>query len=136
MRGARLPEEEEFLRRYPSQLSLGEAQRVLIAMAMLHRSSLLIADEPTSSLDLLTQAEILELFRELKVKLGTSILFISHDLLSVASISQRIAVIRVGTIVECRLTKEIFSDPQHPYTQQLVRSLPAMPQWLARSAAG
>lgn len=134
LRDVKLPDEEEFLRRYPSQLSVGQAQRVLIAMAMLHRPPLLIADEPTSSLDLLTQSEILELFRELSSKLGTSLLFISHDLLSVASISQRIAVIRNGTIVECRRTKEIFSDPRHAYTQQLVGSLPAMPQWQAKGA--
>jgi ABC-type dipeptide/oligopeptide/nickel transport system ATPase component len=136
LRSVQLPDQDEFLRRYPSQLSVGQAQRVLIAMAMLHRPALLIADEPTSSLDLLTQSEILELFRELSSKLGTSILFISHDLLSVASVSQRIAVIRNGSIVECRATKDLFSDPRHAYTQQLVRALPARPQWLAKGAAG
>jgi ABC-type dipeptide/oligopeptide/nickel transport system ATPase component len=71
----------------------------------------------------------------LSSKLGTSVLFISHDLLSVATIRQRIAVLQNGSIVECRPTKDIFSDPRHPYTQRLVRSLPAIPQWLAKGAS-
>src|SRR5438105_828561 len=88
-----LPESEEFLRRYPSEISVGQAQRVLIAMAILHRPLLLIADEPTSALDAVTQAEILALFAELNRKLGMSILFISHDLLSVYALCHRIALI-------------------------------------------
>src|SRR5581483_5287503 len=84
-----LPAEIEFLRRYPRQLSVGQAQRVLIAMAVLHRPSLLIADEPTSALDLITQSEILKLFAQLSRKFGMSILYVSHDLLSVATISHR-----------------------------------------------
>jgi ABC-type dipeptide/oligopeptide/nickel transport system ATPase component len=122
-----LPREESFLRRYPSQLSVGQAQRVLIAMAVLHRPPLLIADEPTSALDLITQAEILQLFASLSVKFGMSILYISHDLPSVATIAHRVAVMHQGEIVECRKTAEIFRAPSHPYTRQLIQSLPVMP---------
>jgi ABC-type dipeptide/oligopeptide/nickel transport system ATPase component len=131
-----LPPEEDFLRRYPSQLSVGQAQRVLIAMAVMHRPSLVIADEPTSALDIITQAEILNLFRDLSLKLQISILFISHDLLSVATISDRVAVMSQGQIVECRSTREIFSNPQHPYTRQLIKALPALPNFaLTHTAA-
>jgi ABC-type multidrug transport system ATPase subunit len=103
-----LPEDQDFLRRYPSQISVGQAQRVLIAMAVLHRPALLIADEPTSALDMVTQAEILQLFASLSVKFGISILYISHDLLSVATIAHRVAVMHEGEIVECRRTAELF----------------------------
>jgi len=130
-----LPPENEFLRRYPSQLSVGQAQRVLIAMAVMHRPSLVIADEPTSALDLITQAEILQLFRNLSRKLKISILFISHDLLSVATISDRVAVMSQGQIVECRSTRDIFTSPQHPYTQQLIKALPALPNFASAPAA-
>jgi peptide/nickel transport system ATP-binding protein len=129
-----LPGEQDFLRRYPSQLSVGQAQRVLIAMAVLHRPPLLIADEPTSALDLITQAEILQLFSNLSAKFGISILYISHDLLSVATIAHRVAVMHQGEIVECRRTAELFKNPSHPYTQQLIRSLPVVPQFAAASA--
>jgi ABC-type dipeptide/oligopeptide/nickel transport system ATPase component len=135
LRNVSLSEQDEFLRRYPSQLSVGQAQRVLIAMAILHRPPLLIADEPTSALDLITQSEVLRLFGDLSLRLGMSILFISHDLLSVATISHRVAVMEGGTIVECRPTREIFCDPAHPYTQQLIAALPAKPRFLARAAA-
>lgn len=131
-----LPEEAAFLDRYPSQLSVGQAQRVLIAMAILHRPPLLIADEPTSALDLITQSEILELFSGLSRKLNMSILYISHDLLSVATISHRVAVMEQGEIVECRPTQEIFTAPSHPYTQKLIHSLPAAPALAAKAAAG
>jgi len=130
-----LPGEQDFLRRYPSQLSVGQAQRVLIAMAILHRPPLLIADEPTSALDLITQAEILQLFSSLSAKFGISILYISHDLLSVATIAHRVAVMHQGQIVECRRTADLFQNPSHPYTQQLIRSLPVVPR-LASVSAG
>ena len=119
-----LSEAESFLDRYPSEVSVGQAQRILIAMAILHRPVLLIADEPTSALDLITQAEILQLFARLSRKLAMSILYISHDLLSVATISHRVAVMEQGEIVECRDTREIFTTPQHPYTRRLIESLP------------
>jgi peptide/nickel transport system ATP-binding protein len=123
-----LPADEDFLGLYPSQLSVGQAQRILIAMAVMHRPALVIADEPTSALDIITQSEILSLFEQLSRTLGISILYISHDLLSVATISNRMAVLSGGRIVECRPTTEIFRDPSHPYTRQLIRALPVMPQ--------
>jgi ABC-type glutathione transport system ATPase component len=122
-----LPHDQEFLRRWPSQLSVGQAQRVLIAMAIIHRPALLIADEPTSALDVITQAEVLALFRKLNQELGTSILYISHDLLSVSSICDRIAILNQGEIVECGPTEQIFSQPAHPYTQKLIDALPERP---------
>lgn len=134
MENVSLPPDQEFLKRYPSQLSVGQAQRVLIAMAVLHRPPLLIADEPTSALDLITQAEILQLFADLSRKFGMGILYISHDLLSVANISQRIAVMHRGQIVECRPTAEIFRKPEHPYTQALIQALPAPPSFAGRAA--
>jgi len=122
-----LPEDQEFLRRYPSEISVGQAQRVLIAMAILHRPLLLIADEPTSALDAVTQAEILALFAQLNRKLGMSILFISHDLLSVYALCHRIALIYEGTIVECNTPQAIFFNPVHPFTQRLIAALPTIP---------
>jgi len=119
-----LPADDQFLRRYPSQLSVGQAQRVLIAMAILHRPALLIADEPTSALDAITQSEILALFARLNRQLNMAILYISHDLLSVATICDRIAILNEGEIVECATADEIISSPSHPYTQRLIRSLP------------
>ena len=129
-----LPAEEEFLRRYPGQLSVGQAQRVLIAMAVLHRPALLIADEPTSALDVITQSDILQLFGTLSRKLNISILYISHDLLSVATISHRVAVMERGAIVEQRETAEIFRNPQHEYTRRLIGALPVIPQFRSAQA--
>ena len=127
-----LPADDSFLRRYPSELSVGQAQRVLIAMAVLHGPELLIADEPTSALDVITQAEILQLFSSLNQKLGMSILYISHDLLSVATISHRVAVMERGEIVECRNTADLFTSPAHSYTRKLISALPVAPQFTAR----
>jgi ABC-type glutathione transport system ATPase component len=124
LREVQLPDDHEFWRRYPSQLSVGQAQRVLIAMAILHRPPLLIADEPTSALDVVTQAEILELFARLHRQLGMAVLYITHDLLSVARLCQRVAILYQGEIVECGPPKEVFSTPAHPYTQRLVQALP------------
>ena len=129
-----LPAEKAFLRRYPSQLSVGQAQRVLIAMAVLHRPALLIADEPTSALDIITQAEILQLFSTLSRKFGMSILYISHELLAVSTICDRIAVMDQGQILECRKTADIFANPTHAYTQALIRALPVAPDFAAKHA--
>ena len=134
-----LPADDEFLRKYPSQMSVGQAQRVLIAMAVMHRPALLIADEATSALDVITQSEILALFRELNRSTGMAILYISHDLASVAGICDRIAILHAGEIVECGITEQIFAHPQHEYTQRLMaalpRILPASPELLVKSEA-
>jgi ABC-type dipeptide/oligopeptide/nickel transport system ATPase component len=122
-----LPSHAEFLRKYPSQMSVGQAQRVLIAMAILHRPALLIADEATSALDVITQSQILGLFAKLNRDTGMSILYISHDLASVAGICHRIAILHEGEIVECNTAERIFSDPQHEYTQRLISAMPRPP---------
>ncbi len=122
-----LPADADFLRKHASQLSVGQAQRVLIAMAVMHRPALLIADEATSALDVITQAEILQLFASLNRETGMSILYISHDLPSVAGICQRIAILNEGEIVECGPTAQIFAAPAHPYTRRLMSALPQIP---------
>ena len=119
-----LPGEAEFLRRRPSQLSVGQGQRVMIAMAILHRPALLIADEPTSALDTITQAEILRLFARLNRELGTAMLYISHDLLSVGALCHRIAILQDSRIVECGPPETIFESPRDEYTRRLVAALP------------
>ena len=127
MTSVSLPADEDFLRKHASQLSVGQAQRVLIAMAVLHRPALLIADEATSALDVITQSEILQLFAQLNRETGMSILYISHDLPSVAEICQRIAILHEGEIVESGPTAQIFAAPRHPYTRRLMSSLPHLP---------
>jgi len=121
-----LPSSDEFLSKYPSQMSVGQAQRVLIAMAVTHRPALLIADEATSALDVITQSEILALFRELNRSTGMAILYISHDLASVAGICDRIAILHEGQIVECNVTEAIFANPEHEYTKRLMAAMPQM----------
>jgi ABC-type dipeptide/oligopeptide/nickel transport system ATPase component len=129
-----LPAHAEFLRKYPSQMSVGQAQRVLIAMSILHRPALLVADEATSALDVITQAEILALFAKLNRDTGMSILYISHDLASVAGICHRIAILDAGQIVECNTAPQIFASPQHEYTRRLISAMPR--PVAAGSAAG
>jgi len=119
-----LPTDEKFLHLYPRQLSVGQAQRVLIAMALLHRPRLLIADEPTSALDPITRAEVISLLRELNRDMNIAILFISHELLLVASLCRRVAILQKGEIVESGSAEQIFYDPQHPYTRALIGALP------------
>ena len=118
-----LPAEESFLDRYPRQLSVGQAQRVLIAMAILHRPRLLIADEPTSALDAITQSEILDLFRSLNRELNMAMLFVSHDLLAVASLCSRIAILQRGQIVESGSTGQMFRDPRTEDTRALLQAV-------------
>ena len=125
LKSVSLPDDDEFLRRHPSQLSVGQGQRVIIAMAILHRPALLIADEPTSALDTITQSEILSLFARLNRELDMAILYISHDLLSVAALCHRVAILRDGEIVECDAPDVIFDSPRHPYTQRLIAALPS-----------
>jgi ABC-type dipeptide/oligopeptide/nickel transport system ATPase component len=126
-----LPSDDEFLKKFPAQMSVGQAQRVLIAMAVIHRPALLIADEATSALDVITQAEILRLFRELNRNSGMAILYISHDLASVAGICDRVAILHEGQIVESGSTHIVLTAPGHEYTQRLLASLPRMPQAMA-----
>jgi len=128
-----LPSNDDFLKKYPSQMSVGQAQRVLIAMAVMHRPALLIADEATSALDVITQSEILALFRTLNRNTGMAILYISHDLASVAGICDRIAILHEGQIVELGTAQQVLTAPRHEYTQRLMAALPEMPR---RTAAG
>jgi len=129
-----LPSDEGFLRRYPGQLSVGQAQRVLIAMAVLHRPALLVADEPTSALDPITQAELLELLVRLNRELGMGVLLISHDLMWTAKLCHRVAVLHEGSIVECEAAERLLSRPAHPYVRRLVAALPWRPE--AEAPAG
>ena len=122
-----LPAEPAFLRQYPRNLSVGLAQRFLIALAILHRPALLLADEPTSALDTITQAEILSLFRRLNRQQGIAILYISHDLASVASLCSRVAILHRGAIAECAPVEEVFQNPQHEYTRKLIAAIPRPP---------
>ncbi|MBS0655591.1 MAG: ABC transporter ATP-binding protein [Verrucomicrobia bacterium] len=117
---------EKRLSAYPHELSGGMRQRVLIAMALINRPKLLIADEPTTALDVTIQAQILDLLAELQGKTGTSILFITHDMGAVAHIANRVAVMYGGKIVETGSANEIFYTPQHPYTQMLLTCLPRL----------
>ena len=130
-----LPSSDEFLQKHPSQMSVGQAQRVLISMAVLHRPALLIADEATSALDVITQSEILALFRHLNRSSGMSILYISHDLASVAGICDRIAILHEGQIVETGTTEQVLTSPRHDYTQRLMAAMPRMPRLLASGKA-
>jgi len=124
-----LPSDKEFFRRRPSQISVGQAQRVLIALALLHRPALLIADEPTSALDPVTQAQIVDLLRRLNRQHSLSLLYISHDLISVLQLCDRIAVLDGGVIVE-NLPITQISHARHAATLALLNALPAPPDVL------
>lgn len=119
-----IPRPADQLDRYPHQFSGGMRQRVLIAIALALRPTLLIADEPTTALDVTVQAQVLELLRELTAQRGTAILLISHDLGIMARMTQRIMVMYAGHVVESAPTAEIFARSRHPYTVGLLRSLP------------
>jgi len=130
MREVALPEPERRARDYPHQFSGGQRQRILIAMALVNRPRLLIADEPTTALDVTVQAQILALLKQLRQTHGLSMLFISHDLAVVAQACDQhgdhIAVMQHGHIVERALTLDLFRNPQHPYTRKLLASAPTM----------
>lgn len=126
MREVSLPEPERRLNDYPHQFSGGQRQRVLIAMAIVNKPALLIADEPTTALDVTVQAQTLALLKKLRETHGLSMLFISHDLAVVAQVADRVAVMQRGLIVEQASAGEIFARPQHPYTRSLLAAAPTM----------
>src|SRR5262245_66522872 len=119
-----IPNPERRVKEYPHQLSGGMRQRVMIAMALSCNPKLLIADEPTTALDVTIQAQILELLNELKAKLGMAVLLITHDMGVIAETAQRVMVMYAGKVVEEASVKELFKEPLHPYTQGLLRSIP------------
>ncbi|MBD8141863.1 ABC transporter ATP-binding protein [Frigoribacterium sp. CFBP 13605] len=124
VRHVRLPDPETIVRRYPHQLSGGQQQRVAIAMAIAARPKLLVLDEPTTALDVVTQSAVLELIRDLAVELGMAIVLVSHDLGVVSTMADEIAVMREGRVVEHAPTASLFADPQHEYTRELLASIP------------
>ena len=127
-----IPDPESRIDVYPHQLSGGMSQRVMIAMAIACRPKLLIADEPTTALDVTIQAQIMELLLELQKKECMSLILITHDLALVAEAADRIIVMYAGQIVEEGTAKDIFSEPKHPYTQALLRSLPEFAEGKSR----
>jgi peptide/nickel transport system ATP-binding protein len=124
MNDVAIPDPERRARDYPHQLSGGMRQRIMIAMAIVNRPQLLIADEPTTALDVTIQAQILELLAQLRAKFGLAMLFISHDLAVVSKVADRVAVMYAGSVVELASTKEIFRVPSHPYTRGLLQAVP------------
>ena len=127
-----IPDPESRIGVYPHQLSGGMSQRVMIAMAIACRPKLLIADEPTTALDVTIQAQIMELLLELQKKECMSLILITHDLALVAEAADRIIVMYAGQIVEEGTAKDIFREPKHPYTQALLRSLPEFAEGKSR----
>ncbi|MEI5906530.1 ABC transporter ATP-binding protein [Bacillus spongiae] len=121
-----LPNPEARIKQYPHQFSGGQRQRVVIAIALACNPKILIADEPTTALDVTIQAQILELMKDLQKKIDTSIIFITHDLGVVANVADRVAVMYGGQIVESGTVDEIFYDPRHPYTWGLLSSMPTL----------
>jgi oligopeptide/dipeptide ABC transporter ATP-binding protein len=119
-----IPEAERRARDYPHQLSGGMRQRIMIAMAIVNRPQLLIADEPTTALDVTIQAQILDLLAELRAKFGLAMLFISHDLAVVSKVADRVAVMYAGNLVELGSRSDIFRVPAHPYTRGLLHAVP------------
>ncbi len=127
IRLVRLPDPATIVRRYPHQLSGGQQQRIAIAMAVAARPRVLVLDEPTTALDVVTQAAVLTLIRDLARELGMAVLLVSHDLGVVSTMVDEIAVMRDGVIVEHRPTAELFASPEHPYTRELLAAIPGGP---------
>lgn len=124
LRLVRMPEPERRMKYYPHQLSGGQRQRVVIAIAVAADPTLLVADEPTTALDVTVQAQILDLIRTLRDETGMGVLFISHDLGVIGQLCERIAVMYRGRIVESGTTQRVLENPQHPYTRALLESIP------------
>lgn len=119
-----LPNPQQAYNKYPHELSGGQLQRIMIAMALTNEPDILIADEPTTALDVTVQAEVLDLIKEIQAKMGMAILFITHDLGVVKHFADRVIVMCKGTVVETGDTEQIFSNPQHEYTHMLINSVP------------
>jgi peptide/nickel transport system ATP-binding protein len=140
MHAVALPDPAARYSDYPHQFSGGQRQRILIAMAIANRPQLLIADEPTTALDVTVQAQILELLADLRQRFGLAMLFISHDLAVVSQVTDRVAVMRHGLLLEQASRADLFREPLHPYTRSLLGSVPTMrtarDQPLAQVGAG
>jgi peptide/nickel transport system ATP-binding protein len=119
-----IPDPAKRARQFPHQFSGGQRQRIMIAMALICRPKLLIADEPTTSLDVTVQAQILRLLASLQAETGTGLLFISHDLAVISQVARRVVVMREGEQLEYVTTEEAFCSPQHPYTRALLDAIP------------
>jgi oligopeptide/dipeptide ABC transporter ATP-binding protein len=124
MNDVAIPDPTRRNRDYPHQLSGGMRQRIMIAMAIVNRPRLLIADEPTTALDVTIQAQILDLLADLRARFGLTMLFISHDLAVVSQIADRVAVMYAGNLVELGSKRDIFQAPAHPYTRGLLKAVP------------
>ena len=122
----RVPESRRRLKQYPHELSGGMRQRVMLAMALLCEPSLVIADEPTTALDVTIQAQIIELLRAVRGEFGMALALISHDLAVVAGLADRILVMYAGRVVESAAASELFRNPRHPYTAELLKCLPRL----------
>ena len=132
LRAVRIPDPERRMRQYPHQFSGGMQQRVMVAMGLLCEPDLLIADEPTTALDVTVQAQITHLMNVLRQKSNTAIILITHDLGVVAGLCDRVLVMYAGEAVECGSVEQIYYDPKHPYTQGLLKSVPRLDQPLSR----
>ena len=136
LRLVRIPNPERRFRDYPHQFSGGMRQRVMIAMALACNPKLLIADEPTTALDVTIQAQILDLIAELKARLGMAVMLITHAMGVIAETAQRVTVMYAGKVVEEAPVRELFARPRHPYTQALIRSIPRIDTAASRERSG